>query len=400
MVGVTLVVGLSFVLANVAGGPPVRLCRSPRPLQLSCPGVLAGARPRRPARWVRRLLRNPLSAAGATIVAPPDLAARSSPGLFAPFPEDAGPSVHFDRASQPPGPVHWFGTDEVGRDIFSRTVFGARVSLALVVAVLGIALGVGVPLGLVAGYWNGQLAEHRDHARDRRLPGGAAPRPRPRGDCRLPPGPLERDARHLVHLVAVVHAARLRGGPLETGGALRRGRPRPGAARRRDPGPGDPAQRGVAHRGEGDARRIVRDPPRAPGSPSSGSAPRSPRPTGARWWRAGARFSPCTGGCPPCRGWRSSWRSWGSICSGTRSATPSTCGSGEPHAPRPEGSARKAVSGRSRSARGRGARGVYRGEAAGIGTTAALILKNARMAGAITWGVGERRRHRRCLSGP
>jgi peptide/nickel transport system permease protein len=77
------------------------------------------------------------------------------PGLFAPFPEDAGPSVHFDRASQPPGPVHWFGTDEVGRDIFSRTVFGARVSLALVVAVLGIALGVGVPLGLVAGYWNG-----------------------------------------------------------------------------------------------------------------------------------------------------------------------------------------------------------------------------------------------------
>jgi peptide/nickel transport system permease protein len=119
------------------------------------PGVLAGARARRPARWVRRLLRNPLSAAGATIVLVLVWCALT-PWLLAPFPEDAGPSVHFDRAAQPPGPVHWFGTDEVGRDIFSRTVYGARVSLALVVAVLGIALGVGVPLGLVAGYWNGR----------------------------------------------------------------------------------------------------------------------------------------------------------------------------------------------------------------------------------------------------
>jgi len=77
------------------------------------------------------------------------------PALLAPFPGDAGPSVHFDRASRPPGPIHWFGTDEVGRDIFTRTVYGARVSLSLVVVVLGIALGVGVPLGLVAGYWSG-----------------------------------------------------------------------------------------------------------------------------------------------------------------------------------------------------------------------------------------------------
>ena len=117
-------------------------------------GLHAAARRRRPARWVRRFLRNPLSAAGATIVALL-VGCALIPGLLAPFPGDAGPSVHFDRASRPPGAVHWFGTDEVGRDIFSRTVYGARVSLALVVAVLGIALGVGVPLGLVAGYWNG-----------------------------------------------------------------------------------------------------------------------------------------------------------------------------------------------------------------------------------------------------
>ena len=119
------------------------------------PSVVARAGARRPARWVRRFLWNPLSIAGVAIVLLL-LGCALAPWLLAPFPGDAGPSVHFDRAAQPPGRVHWFGTDEVGRDIFSRTLYGARVSLTLVVAVLGIALGVGVPLGLVAGYWNGR----------------------------------------------------------------------------------------------------------------------------------------------------------------------------------------------------------------------------------------------------
>jgi peptide/nickel transport system permease protein len=118
------------------------------------PGLLVSARPRRRARWLRRFLRNPLSVAGGAIVLLL-VACAVVPGALAPFPGDAGPSVHFDRATRPPGPVHWFGTDEVGRDIFTRTVYGARVSLSLVVVVLGIALGIGVPLGLVAGYWNG-----------------------------------------------------------------------------------------------------------------------------------------------------------------------------------------------------------------------------------------------------
>lgn len=83
------------------------------------------------------------------------LAAALAPALLSPFPEDAGPSVHFDRTSQPPGAVHWFGTDEVGRDIFSRSVFGARVSLVLAVVVLGIALAIGIPSGLIAGYRSG-----------------------------------------------------------------------------------------------------------------------------------------------------------------------------------------------------------------------------------------------------
>ena len=108
--------------------------------------------PRRRVRWLRRLLRNPLSVAGAGIVLVL-VACAVVPGWIAPVPGDAGPSVHFDRTFQPPGRGHWFGTDEVGRDVLSRAVFGARTSLALTVVVLGIALGLGIPLGLVAGYW-------------------------------------------------------------------------------------------------------------------------------------------------------------------------------------------------------------------------------------------------------
>ncbi len=101
-------------------------------------------------------MRNPLSLAGASIVLALVVCA-AVPQLVAPFPEDAGPSVHFDRTFQPPGPAHWFGTDDVGRDILSRAVFGARFSLVLAVVVLSIALAVGIPLGLIAGYWNGSL---------------------------------------------------------------------------------------------------------------------------------------------------------------------------------------------------------------------------------------------------
>lgn len=127
-------------VAPSAAQPAVRATRRP-----------AGGRP------LRRFLRNPLSAAGAAVVLV-FAASAAVPGLLAPFPEDAGPSVHFDRTFQPPGPRHWFGTDEVGRDLFSRAVFGARVSLTLAVVVLGIALGVGVPLGLYAGYREGGRA--------------------------------------------------------------------------------------------------------------------------------------------------------------------------------------------------------------------------------------------------
>ncbi|MDO5611896.1 MAG: ABC transporter permease [Paracoccus sp. (in: a-proteobacteria)] len=58
---------------------------------------------------------------------------------------------------QPPSPAHWLGTDELGRDILSRMIWGARASLMAGVISVMIALAVGVPLGLIAGYFGGWI---------------------------------------------------------------------------------------------------------------------------------------------------------------------------------------------------------------------------------------------------
>ena len=58
---------------------------------------------------------------------------------------------------KPPSSAHWFGTDEVGRDILTRVIWGARASLSAGVISVGIAISIGVPLGLVAGYRGGLI---------------------------------------------------------------------------------------------------------------------------------------------------------------------------------------------------------------------------------------------------
>jgi peptide/nickel transport system permease protein len=56
-----------------------------------------------------------------------------------------------------PSAAHWFGTDELGRDIFSRTMYGARISLIVAVSVVGLSLAIGLVAGCAAGFYGGWL---------------------------------------------------------------------------------------------------------------------------------------------------------------------------------------------------------------------------------------------------
>jgi len=79
--------------------------------------------------------------------------------IVAPYPEDALGAVHPERAFRPPSFEYFFGTDEAGRDVFSRVLFGARISLWIGILVIVLTLLIGVPLGVVAGYVGGMLDE-------------------------------------------------------------------------------------------------------------------------------------------------------------------------------------------------------------------------------------------------
>jgi peptide/nickel transport system permease protein len=76
--------------------------------------------------------------------------------IFAPFIATHDPTQQSWRAvRQAPSLTHWFGSDEVGRDIFSRVIYGTRASLSAGVISVAIAIVAGVPLGLLAGYVGG-----------------------------------------------------------------------------------------------------------------------------------------------------------------------------------------------------------------------------------------------------
>jgi len=102
--------------------------------------------------------RDPVIAAGAVIVGLIVAVAVLAP-LLAPFPGDAGSAVHPADALQAPSLGHLFGTDQVGRDVFSRVLYGARVSPLIALFVLLIACLIGVPLGVAAGYFGGVADE-------------------------------------------------------------------------------------------------------------------------------------------------------------------------------------------------------------------------------------------------
>lgn len=78
-------------------------------------------------------------------------------GLLAPWLSPYSPiDIDPDAFSMPPSAAHWFGTDEIGRDILSRVLHGATVSLQVVIIAIGLALIVGSLLGLVSGWLGGR----------------------------------------------------------------------------------------------------------------------------------------------------------------------------------------------------------------------------------------------------
>jgi peptide/nickel transport system permease protein len=103
-----------------------------------------------------RLSGNPLLVIGGAVVVLIIIVAVAAP-LLAPFPADAGSATHPFTVLAPPSAQHWLGTDQVGRDVLSRVLFGARVSPLIALFVLLIACAIGIPLGIAAGYFGGWL---------------------------------------------------------------------------------------------------------------------------------------------------------------------------------------------------------------------------------------------------
>jgi peptide/nickel transport system permease protein len=95
--------------------------------------------------------RHPMAVTGAAIVIVVALVAILAP-LLAPY----GPNAQdLAQRLQPPNAAHWLGTDELGRDILSRLIYGARVTLGIVALVSAVTAPVGLVLGCAAGYFGG-----------------------------------------------------------------------------------------------------------------------------------------------------------------------------------------------------------------------------------------------------
>ncbi len=115
------------------------------------PAAGAEALAQRRNRSLAKFLANRAAVAGAIIVAAFVLLAIFAP-LIAPF----DPSkTNFLALRKPPSAMYWLGTDEIGRDIFSRLIHGGIASLYAGVVSVFIALAVGMPVGLIAGWFGG-----------------------------------------------------------------------------------------------------------------------------------------------------------------------------------------------------------------------------------------------------
>ncbi|WP_068298005.1 ABC transporter permease [Pararhodobacter sp. CCB-MM2] len=102
---------------------------------------------------LKRLMSDRAAALGALLIFGLIVVAVLAPWI-APYPEDVT-AFHLADRLQPPSAEHLFGTDRMGADVFSRLLFGARITITIAVIAVGVAVAIGVPIGLIAGYYDG-----------------------------------------------------------------------------------------------------------------------------------------------------------------------------------------------------------------------------------------------------
>ena len=116
------------------------------------------SRTREVRRYARVFARSASSVAGFGFVVLFLVLAAVGPRIV-PYPDDARGAVHLEQKLRAPSGTHWFGTDEVGNDVYTRVILGARVSLEIGLVITVVGMLIGVPLGVIAGYVGGPIGE-------------------------------------------------------------------------------------------------------------------------------------------------------------------------------------------------------------------------------------------------
>src|SRR5689334_8277932 len=109
-------------------------------------------------RALYRFVQNRLSVLGLGLILALVLVALTGP-LWVPYPGDATGAIHAADRFLSPRPGHLFGTDELGRDVFSRVVLASQLALLSGIIILAVAISIGVTVGSIAGYFGGWLGE-------------------------------------------------------------------------------------------------------------------------------------------------------------------------------------------------------------------------------------------------
>ena len=108
-------------------------------------------------RILRKFTRDTSATIGAVIVAFVVVVGLAAP-LLAPYPRDSF-EVHILARLKPPSIIHPFGTDDLGRDVLSRVILGTPNALFVSLTVVAAAIVIGVPLGILAGYFGRWVGE-------------------------------------------------------------------------------------------------------------------------------------------------------------------------------------------------------------------------------------------------